>query len=88
MRERSYNAKAKRAVNQLQPPQAPGADRRLLSETSWGLNHPLEKYATVKLDRFPKFRGGHKKYSKTPLKKSLTKNQETTPGPPKTNHGP
>ena len=45
MRERSYNAKAKRAVNQLQPPQAPGGDRRLLLETSWGLNHPLEKYA-------------------------------------------
>ncbi len=35
----------------------------------------------VKLDNFPKFRGGHKKYSKTPLRKGSTKNQETTPGP-------
>ena len=32
-----------------------------LSFSSWWLNHPSEKYAQVKLDHFPKFRGKNKK---------------------------
>ena len=28
--------------------------------TSWWLNHPFEKYATVKLEQFPRDRGEHK----------------------------
>ncbi len=34
--------------------------------TSWWLNHPIEKYATVKLDHFPNFRDEHKKHEKKP----------------------